>query len=389
MGFIELSKENYKDYLPLDIAAFSYAFAGAMGDAGGVIIITTDGKVYYLNYCEQPLNNDDMYAILPILSQCELPVLGEIDRVPDGWKHISLGAGNNLLMQVQYVEPFFEKHEEYAKMVDKIDGLLYRSWLQIMHEIILLDAKKNETERWKALRDANRELFIDKEDKLRKVDLLRQPFLKDLQRMGKCRLEADDDLIKLSAIGLQILVELEQYDGIYNHLCADSLLDFSCLEISECAKLKVQKCQQQGLGDISTMYVELPDGTKSFKIFNHISFYNSIAGAWKAYLLFRLKSYLPTFWHAIYETRRYIYRNDELKSIPVIMRDNIDLSEHGYDITPVVYYDKEKFYVSACYWNDWQGLLRETVRIELTDGKASFEEIDQQVLYAYDCQILF
>ena len=34
MEFIELSKENYKDYLPLDIAAFSFAFAGAMGDAG-------------------------------------------------------------------------------------------------------------------------------------------------------------------------------------------------------------------------------------------------------------------------------------------------------------------------------------------------------------------
>lgn len=43
MEFIELSKENYKDYLPLDIAAFSFAFAGAMGDAGGVVIITTSG----------------------------------------------------------------------------------------------------------------------------------------------------------------------------------------------------------------------------------------------------------------------------------------------------------------------------------------------------------
>ena len=136
MEFIELSKENYKDYLPLDIAAFSYAFAGAMGDAGGVVIITTDGQLYYFNYVYQDFSKDDVDAILPILSQCELPIFGETDRVPEGWRHISLGADNNLLMQNQYVELFFKMHEEYAKIVDEIDGCLYRSWLKIMVEIV-------------------------------------------------------------------------------------------------------------------------------------------------------------------------------------------------------------------------------------------------------------
>jgi hypothetical protein len=136
MEFIELSKDNYKDYLPLDIAAFSFAFAGAMGDAGGVVIITTDGQLYYFNYVYQDFSKDDVDAILPILSQCELPIFGETDRVAEGWRHISLGAGNNLLMQNQYVESFFRMHEEYAKTVDKIDGCLYRSWLKIMVEIV-------------------------------------------------------------------------------------------------------------------------------------------------------------------------------------------------------------------------------------------------------------
>ena len=136
MEFIELSKENYKDYLPLDIAAFSFAFAGAMGDAGGVVIITTSGQLYYFNYAYQDFSGYDVDAILPILAQSELPIFGETDRVPEGWRHISLGAGNNLLMQNQYVEPFFRMHEEYAKMVDKIDGCLYRSWLKIMVEIL-------------------------------------------------------------------------------------------------------------------------------------------------------------------------------------------------------------------------------------------------------------
>ncbi len=136
MEFIELSKENYKDYLPLDIAAFSFAFAGAMGDAGGVVIITTDGQLYYFNYVHQDFSGDDVDALLPILAQCELPIFGETDRVPEGWRHISLGAGNNLLMQNQYVEPFFKMHEEYAKKVNEIDGCLYRSWLKIMLEIV-------------------------------------------------------------------------------------------------------------------------------------------------------------------------------------------------------------------------------------------------------------
>jgi hypothetical protein len=136
MEFIELLKENYKDYLPLDIAAFSFAFAGAMGDAGGVVIITTDGQVYYFNYVEQDFSGDDVDAILPILAQCDLPIFGDTDRVPEGWRHISLGAGNNLLMQNQYVELFFKMHEEYEKTVDEIDGCLYRSWLKIMLEIV-------------------------------------------------------------------------------------------------------------------------------------------------------------------------------------------------------------------------------------------------------------
>ena len=136
MKFIELSQENYKDYLPLDIAAFSFAFAGAMGDAGGVVIITTDGQLYYFNYVYQEFSKDDVDAILPILSQCDLPIFGETDRVPGGWRHISLGAGNNLLMQNQYVEPFFKMHKEYAKTVDEIDGCLYRSWLKIMVKIV-------------------------------------------------------------------------------------------------------------------------------------------------------------------------------------------------------------------------------------------------------------
>jgi hypothetical protein len=230
-------------------------------------------------------------------------------------------------------------------------------------------------------------IALSKEERKRKEEL-REQSLKDIPNMGMRRLTEDDDLISLSAISLQSLVEIERYDKIFEYLCADSLMDYSCLRITEGAKLKVRKCQAQGSGDSSALYVELPDGTESFDVFSHISFDNSIAGAWAAYLLFCLPSYLPKFWHANYDKRTYFYTNEDVKSIKT-MRKSMDWSNHSFDVTPAVYYDREKFLVSACYWNDWQGLVRETVRIVMTDGKATCESVDQQVLYPYDCKILF
>ena len=252
---------------------------------------------------------------------------------------------------------------------------------------ILHNAKK-EKERLQRQKVAYEWLRIQDEERERK-DELREQSLHDMPNiMCVHRLEADDDMIRLSAIGLQNVVESERFDEIFEYLCADSLMDYSCLRIAEGAELKVHKCQARGTGDNSALYVELPDGTESFDVFNHISFDNSIAGAWAAYLLYCLPSYLPKWWHANYGRRTYFYTNKDVKSIK-IMRKSMNRSNHSFDVTPAVYYDREKFLVTACYWNDWQGLVRETVKIVMRDGKATCESVDQQVLYPYNCQILF
>ena len=252
---------------------------------------------------------------------------------------------------------------------------------------ILHNAKKKEKERLQRQKVAYEWQRIQDEERKRKEEL-REQSLNDMPNMCVHRLEAIDSLIRTTAKGLQVLVEHEKFDRLFEHLCIDSLMDYSCLRIAEGAKLKVHKCQPRGKGDNSALYVKLPDGTESFDVFSHISFDNSIAGAWAAYLLFCLPSYLPKFWHANYDKRRYFYTNEDVKSIKT-MRKSIDWSNHSFDVTPAVYYDREKFLVSACYWNDWQGLVRETVRIVMTDGKATCESVDQQALYSYDCKILF
>ncbi len=51
MSIIEITEANYRDYLSLDIVAFSFAYEGAMGEMGAIYIISRDGKIYHANYC--------------------------------------------------------------------------------------------------------------------------------------------------------------------------------------------------------------------------------------------------------------------------------------------------------------------------------------------------
>ena len=39
MNIIEINESNYQAYTKLDIVAFSFAYEGAMGDAGSIYII--------------------------------------------------------------------------------------------------------------------------------------------------------------------------------------------------------------------------------------------------------------------------------------------------------------------------------------------------------------
>lgn len=136
---IRLSKENYKDYLPLDMVAFSFAFAGAMGDAGGVAIVTADSKLYYINFLEEDLTDEELYEILPILPQCVLPIIGDAEYLPDGWSHISMGAGNNLLIQTQFEEKFWDIFEQYQNHVPAPFSCMHRCWAELM--LILLEER--------------------------------------------------------------------------------------------------------------------------------------------------------------------------------------------------------------------------------------------------------
>ena len=47
---MRITISNHQDFKDLDIVAFSYAFSGAMGDPGSVVIVLADGTVHYANF---------------------------------------------------------------------------------------------------------------------------------------------------------------------------------------------------------------------------------------------------------------------------------------------------------------------------------------------------
>lgn len=101
-----ITSKNYRSFLSLDVAGFDFAFGGAMGDAGGVNIVTTNGDKYYTNYGQLShyIEYGELLKVLPIITKCELPAFGNATNMPEGWEHISLGAGNNLILQKQYLD---------------------------------------------------------------------------------------------------------------------------------------------------------------------------------------------------------------------------------------------------------------------------------------------
>lgn len=128
---ISLTKENYKQYLPITPIAFSVAEVGAMGYPGRVIIIDEKNDVYDFNLHE--LGKDDVMKILPALYESKRAVLG-IDPSTSGWNRVYLGMGNHLMV----ADSIYDELREIALNRYKYFGIgeLYQHWIGVVQEIL-------------------------------------------------------------------------------------------------------------------------------------------------------------------------------------------------------------------------------------------------------------
>ena len=121
---IEMEKATLNT-VPFDKAKyFSFAEGGAMGEMGGILMVTSDGEVYHANHCLGDISYDDLVAMFPPLGRCRFEMFGKESTAPSGWNYVDLGMGNHLIVH----------DDEYPDFKKKIKGLhpgqIYQKWLK-------------------------------------------------------------------------------------------------------------------------------------------------------------------------------------------------------------------------------------------------------------------
>lgn len=115
-------------------------------------------------------------------------------------------------------------------------------------------------------------------------------------------------------------------------------------------------------------------------------------GAWQVYLMLTAPTIMPTFWHGGYICRTFIFEVEDLEKIKVIEDYDFTILAMDDILLPEVKMSSDRKFadVYCTYWNDWEGLIREHVRINFNeDGSAEASTADKFTYYKYDCGICF
>ena len=162
-------------------------------------------------------------------------------------------------------------------------------------------------------------------------------------------------------------------------------------------RLGLKLAGEVGIGDESWFYTYQEDKPidsfssrvpESSVLFEGIIVEQSVMGAWQAYLLYISSTILPTFWHGGYIRREFFFDRENYKGITSHWAHgvNIGLSKIPQ---PSVEMRDGKAVVSCPYWNDWRGLVLETVDIRLEPEETVRLNPHAKVLYEYNCGICY
>lgn len=123
---LELCNADINKALFKDVKFFSIAETGAMGDPGGVLFYVKTGELYHFNYLYGDVDIRKVQDKFPTLAKCKFGLFGIDSSVPEGWKYVSLGAGNHLIVEESLYEDFMK---EFPK--DIPSSILYANWIDV------------------------------------------------------------------------------------------------------------------------------------------------------------------------------------------------------------------------------------------------------------------
>ena len=125
---VDINKATFKN-----VMFFSIAESGAMGEPGGVLFYVESGELYHFNYVYGDVDIKKVENVFPTLADCEFGAFGIDSSVPTGWKYVSLGMGNHLIIKEMLYEGFMSEFPEYARPSE-----IYSQWIDVAQKIISL-----------------------------------------------------------------------------------------------------------------------------------------------------------------------------------------------------------------------------------------------------------
>jgi hypothetical protein len=165
------------------------------------------------------------------------------------------------------------------------------------------------------------------------------------------------------------------------------------LSLDKPYKLYKHTASQSGSGDSSYFIIYNSDTKKEDKdLLKHIIVRRSKMAAWEAYLLTNAYTLLPAFWHALYNMRRYIFSTADMEQIVYLKKYDWRVIGQIESLLPTVELNGDIAVVTCCYWNDWEGLVRESVSYQFHNFEGQrIKQIGQnrEILYPFKSSIMF
>lgn len=206
--------------------------------------------------------------------------------------------------------------------------------------------------------------------------------------------------IDLEKKALQFVSKIDSIIEDGSQVCVDSL--FSVLDrltLKPGFRLGLKIASRKGIGDESWFYTYIQEDDVSDAIdhrvmqrrmiFDDIIVEQSAMGAWQTYLLYISSTIMPTWWHGGYINREFFFDRENYRGITSNWgRKDVDI-ELSQIPQPTVEMKEGKAVVSCPYWNDWKGLVLQTVDVEFKPDGAVALTPHSKVLYKYDCGVCF
>lgn len=172
------------------------------------------------------------------------------------------------------------------------------------------------------------------------------------------------------------------------------LNELTDVKVEQGCRLEMRLPEETGNGDRTHILIVDSEGNETEEIAGHLEITPTEMGVWQLYLLERLSTVLPLWWHGGYNRRKYILRESDIDDIiPLKYHDLYELQAQD-KLMPCVTIGADEaethlLVVHCCYWNDWEGLVRQSVEYKLADGRVIFENDSREVLFQFHCGLWF